>query len=144
MLCLATWRGPLPWLHDHETDEHAAASDASLAQHLAAYHALPHGSEHGWHIHMLLPFGRCPCPQDNDSSAPVEDPLSAYGTLLTKTVDASSLDVASPCGVTAFCADPHGGCLVCGGQFRSPDTLDFLGSLLATVPLRAVTGVALC
>ena len=36
LLCLATWRGPLPWVHDHETDLQLAAGDTPLIQHLTA------------------------------------------------------------------------------------------------------------
>lgn len=146
VLCLVTWRGPLPWLHDHEVDQRIAAKDASLSEHLAAYHALSRGhAEHGWHVHMLLPFGRCPCPHHEEHSAPVQDPLSTYGTLMTKSVAVPALDAASP----AWClpslldapADRHAVAVL---HPASSDALSFLSGLLAGAPLRAVTGVALC
>jgi hypothetical protein len=141
LLCLATWRGPLPWIHEHEDNPTTTA----LAGHLAAYHAGSH-DHHGWHWHVLMPFGRCPCGEDHDDTARARDPLSYYGALvLPKTIVVSPpegiaelwgevspwVDSRHPLGEPC-CHDPPG------------RATSFLGSLLAAAPLRAVTGVALC
>lgn len=146
VLCLVTWRGPLPWLHDHEVDRRLAAKDSCLSEHLAAYHAISRGhAEHGWHLHMLLPFGRGPCSHHEDRSAPVRDPLSTYGTLMTKSVAVPALDAASPAWCILAMIDAPGNRLAVGALYpSSPDTLSFLSGLLAEAPLCAVTGVALC
>lgn len=146
VLCVVTWRGPLPWLHDHAVDQRSAAKDASLSEHLAAYHAMSRGhAEHGWHIHMLLPFGRCPCSHHGEHSAPVQDPLSTYGTLMTKSVSVPALDGVSPVwSIFTLVASPADQCAAAVLHSAYADALSFLGGQLAVAPLRAVTGVALC
>src|SRR5690349_21803974 len=129
-LCLVTWRGPLPWLHDHETDRGLAAKDSSLSQHLAAYHGLSQEhAEHGWHMHMLMPFGRCPCSQDEEQDSPLEDPLSTYGTLMTKAVAVPALNDAGPAWCTPSVVDGLADRFATRVLHPSLDALSFLGGL---------------
>ena len=143
VLCAATWRGPVPWIHEHPTDA-AIAADPSLARHLASYHAGRRQAEPGWHWHILLPFSRCPCTDPDQEPASPEDPLSVYGALLS--TGASSISPAASCqawhvdivDIALFSA-------VGGAAHESRGKApNFLGSLLQSAPLRAVTGVALC
>ena len=147
LLCLVTWRGPLPCLHDHETDLQAAVSDATLARHLVDYHTLSHEADEGWHLHLLLPFGRCPGDDSEDDPSDTPDPLSIHGTLLTRNAcvpDASSAFCAWR-ALPAACLGTAASDVPTQMHHRPPPRdCTFLGSLLSAAPLRAVTGVALC
>jgi hypothetical protein len=145
LLCLATWRGPLPWLHEHETDLQAAPGDAALQRHLASYHAVPAEAEEGWHLHLLLPFGRCPC-EDSHEDSQSQDPLSLYGTLLTKSASVPASHLAASMSWDLAAAVPAVFAVPATIPTRPPPNRpsSFLASLLLQAPLRALTGVALC
>jgi hypothetical protein len=144
LLCLVTWRGPLPWIHEHEMDP-LAAGDHALAEHLATYHAGSH-DHGGWHVHVLVPFGRCPCGEEREEPSPLHDPLSYYGALAAPKAPAitSAHSIAPDWHELPYSeafARVHTGH---GASRPTHPAASFLGSLLATAPLRAVTGVALC
>jgi hypothetical protein len=146
LLCLVTWRGPLPWVHEHDADELSATADHGLAKHLAVFHADADDQE-GWHWHILLPFGRCPCQEERQERSPTHDPLSDYGALVI-----ARTPTAAAAHWTALACDEAAAIYgrldlpyeAKGGHDPPQRPASFLSSLLTTAPLRAVTGVALC
>jgi hypothetical protein len=57
LLAASLWRGPLPWIHSHETLEAQGLPEAALAWHVQHFH--PQESEHsvfGWHVHLSYPW----------------------------------------------------------------------------------------
>ncbi len=57
VLAASLWRGPVPWIHSHETLEAQGLSEAALAWHV--HHLHPHESGHevfGWHVHLTYPW----------------------------------------------------------------------------------------
>jgi hypothetical protein len=61
-------RGPVPWVHTHESLAHLGHSEDALAWHLSHFHA-PGEGEHGWHIHWTLPWEIVNCPCQHDTAA---------------------------------------------------------------------------
>ncbi len=73
VLCLCTWRGPVPVVHSHDLDAHALTENASSSWHLAEHLALCHSAESegtGWHLHFIWPK-----PASGADDSPV-DPFS--------------------------------------------------------------------
>ena len=57
VLAASLWRGPVPWIHSHETLEAQGLPEAALAWHV--HHLHPHESGHevfGWHVHLTYPW----------------------------------------------------------------------------------------
>jgi hypothetical protein len=64
-LVASLWRGPVPWIHSHETDAHDHDSQSLLAWHLEQFH-----QQHpvaGWHIHLTFPWDVFHEPRSNDN-----------------------------------------------------------------------------
>ncbi|MCA9088275.1 MAG: hypothetical protein KDA90_06510 [Planctomycetaceae bacterium] len=141
-LCLVTWRGPLPCLHAHAAGPQIVERDVELATHCQQFHEdVTDDRELGWHLHVLLPWAdEQSAAGDQDAPA---DPLLKSEVLLVG-CSAPALDVEwgqdGWNGVLSVAVD-----LLAG---RVPDDVwiahSFLNSLMQTVPLCAVTGVALC
>lgn len=79
LLCVATWCGPVPWLHCHAL----AGNGDALTEHRHLHH--PDGEVAGWHFHLVLLTelqsdgcgGDCPRHRE-PASPPLGLPL-AYG-----------------------------------------------------------------
>jgi hypothetical protein len=150
-LCLATWRGPVPWVHAHAADcgldSHAAGE--GLARHLADYH---HGQHElgGWHFHW---FDLCDCAA-HDKGEPLtkkpRDPWVAIAAPLSASHDQRCGEVEFRTALARLLSlnDAFPAALfLTPGEVRllSPTApRSFASSLLAAAPLRAVIGVALC
>lgn len=146
VLCLACWRGPIPWVHEHALN---AAAGPELFEHLVREHGhdVDDGHAH-WHMHIVLPWAlfHLPCEQSPASPAPA-DPLSTQGTMLT------SLELPALSGPPLLeryldAADQRAGVPlradvpVSRGE-TDPGGGTYSVSLLLCAPLCAVTGVAL-
>ncbi len=142
VLCAVTWRGPLPCLHDHVAGPQVISVGTALADHCERFHAeVQRETCLGWHVHVLLPWAT-PEPQENGEQAPV-DPLVKCEVLLT--------DSAVPTVCGGLFTELWGDATLVPCDSIRPALLDdaqvansFLNSLLQSVPLCAVTGVALC
>lgn len=104
-LAVVLGRGPVPWIHTHETLAHQNHSDEALAWHLEHFH--PAGDdEHGWHIHWTLPWNilNCPCQHDTtpteERASALEMPLEVQATVSVQT-DAVSHGGAPPAILSA-------------------------------------------
>jgi hypothetical protein len=68
------WRGPVPWIHSHETLEAQGLPEAALAWHVQHLH--PQESENsifGWHVHLSYPWevsNEATPPREPDSPKP--------------------------------------------------------------------------
>lgn len=147
LLCLATWRGPIPLIHAHGSEQGA---DAQLERHLQSFH---HGHlkqrYFAWHLHLLLPWekfdaGGSPQPQE-----PVHDPLTHDGVVLSVPLTAQLIaSISNAQEQLSFCDQQllesrwsrEQGLL----HLHLPAFRSFVESLLLAAPLCAVTGVALC
>lgn len=147
LLCLATWRGPIPCLHAHGSMDRA---DARLESHLHVYHEHQLARAYfDWHVHLLLPWERFEFGDSPDDPEPPHDPLTQEGAVVAPLACSSfalALSNAWMCWQGTLCdegvAPGHRDTL----QHRPLDGAigSFTGSLLLTAPLRAITGVALC
>jgi len=69
-LAVVLARGPIPWIHSHETMAHGHLGDA-LAWHIRHFHSPGDDVDH-WHIHWTLPWQILICPCQYDSSSTQE------------------------------------------------------------------------
>jgi hypothetical protein len=55
LLCMATWRGPVVWVHSHSDHASSEAAEHRLSSHLRRFHheASP-GERSRWHLHIGL------------------------------------------------------------------------------------------
>jgi hypothetical protein len=72
MLAVVFARGPVPWVHTHDTLAHLGHSEDALTWHLSHFHASG-DDEHGWHIHWTLPWDimNCPCQHDPPTNSEI-------------------------------------------------------------------------
>lgn len=140
VLCLLTWRGPVPVLHSH-----AAESPARLAaaRHLESYHLSADRASVGWHFHVMLwsDFTE-ECPNEDKPRPPHELNIirtCAHGGVVIprETLD-YGLCVRSVASVSTQLSN---GDLSSNPRARPSS---FLTSLLSIRPLSAVLGVSLC
>jgi len=74
LLAASLWRGPVPWIHSHETLEAQGLPEAALAWHVQHLH--PQESENsifGWHVHLSFPWdvsNEATPPREPDSPKP--------------------------------------------------------------------------
>jgi hypothetical protein len=63
-------RGPVPWIHTHETLASHGHSEDALAWHVEHFHPSGDDHDHDWHIHWTLPWHivSCPCQHDDTPS----------------------------------------------------------------------------
>lgn len=145
LLCIATWRGPIPLVHAHGSEKGA---DRSLAAHLHNFHqGHLKQSYFGLHLHLLLPWERF-SPTDGDQKQ-IPDPLTHEGVVISAPVTnqlITSLCDANP--ETSFC-DQQLMISIWSRQLATlglhvPAFNSFIESQLLAAPLCAVTGVSLC
>jgi hypothetical protein len=91
-------RGPVPWIHTHETLARHGHSEAALAWHIEHFHQMG-DEDHGWHIHWTLPWNivNCPCQHDN---TPTEEKTSVLEM---------PFDVVQSTSIDHAVADAHAG-----------------------------------
>jgi hypothetical protein len=144
-LAIVLGRGPVPWIHTHETLARHGHSENALTWHLEHFHQPDDGDDHRWHIHWTFPWQilNCPCQQDTSSS---QERASA---LQMPFVAAESVAVNDPV------ADAHAGApppMLTLGEIDNPPprdelcgtSLHFLESYFPTVTPRALFCVARC
>lgn len=143
ILCVATWRGPMPCLHEHLAGSPISESDSNLGAHCAQCHFDVDQVEHlGWHFHVLMPWAESDPTENAGETA--ADPVVRCEVLPSISV-APLLDlliqweVELPAGLNL--ASLNETAKLCSSV--APQS-SFLNSLLQAVSLRAVTGVALC
>src|SRR5262245_49888290 len=140
LLCFAAWRGPLPWIHEHHAEQPGTDADGRLARHLVHYHAGQNPASLLWHVHFVIFWDGLP-DEDSDNKSPhAQDPL-----LTSAVSDVGSTAVSDwdgQVGVVDIVADTrqHGAALT-EASATCERAHSFLATLLATAPLRAVTGV---
>jgi hypothetical protein len=145
LLCVATWRGPIPCLHAHAGH---AAHRTHLGHHLEMYHSGRVAGTLRWHFHFLLPWQKFDCYDcEDDPESPI-DPLMHDGALVLAS-DAYGILTALSCEhETATSMDDvqMSWCVrvLSAGGDTSRTYSSFVESLWLSVPVRAVTGVALC
>ncbi|WP_139228359.1 hypothetical protein [Planctomicrobium piriforme] len=146
LLCLVSWRGPVPCLHAHATE---GGANVQLEHHLHAYHEDQRDNRFlTWHLHFLLPWERFDPLDAPQESVPCQDPLTHEGAVVT---------VLSYCEMQTHLADAwldvfrlDGSLLsqvnspTVAGQCTAPWFGSFSESLLLSAPLCAVTGEMLC
>jgi hypothetical protein len=137
-------RGPVPWVHTHETLAHHVHSDDALAWHVQHFHSPGDESEHGWHIHWTLPWDivNCPCQHDTTSA---EESASA----LEMPVDVAQSDSVSQADAKIHAGTPP--MLWTDGRANRPpwdplggSGLHFRESYSSRVTLRALYCVLQC
>lgn len=142
MLCIATWRGPVVWLHAHADHERSQQADVRLSSHLLRFHqeSPPALGAARWHLHIGLlrdlmddGFG-----DDGQPSAPSNDePILLAVAVCAVPFAASGCELS----LDAFCIPS-----AASGAF--PIALEVpCGSFLQTygeAPLRLLTGVIRC
>lgn len=159
LLCVTTWRGPVPCVHQHDcaavevaegsTESAQEALATTILEHLKWFHSKVERTSHlGWHLHILPSLAFI---VDDASPVPTDaqgDPLSEFGVPVAK-IAAESAGVDSPWqGAGQFSkAILAGECRISSPTWHSSADerpLTFLSSLLPAAPLRAITGIALC
>jgi hypothetical protein len=143
VLCIATWRGPVVWVHSHSDHEASEAADVRLSSHLRRFHHHPSHSDGSskWHLHFGLlrdliadNFGN-ECP----ASEPIaDDPISLTSAVCTVTQAATSSEASVD--VVWFAPFPP------RPSLHSPAAVprgSFLQSY-GTAPLRTLTRVIRC
>jgi hypothetical protein len=93
LLAASLWRGPLPWIHSHETLEAQGLPEAALAWHVQHFH--PQETEHsvfGWHVHLSYPWDI-----SNEPAPPAEPhspkPRSVYDMPFVVSPASATVDV---------------------------------------------------
>jgi len=147
LLCLASWRGPIPIIHAHGSEEGA---DPQLEHHLLSFHH-GHLKQHffAWHMHLLLPWERFDTTQTPDSTPGQTDPLTHNGAVATAFITGqliSNLEIQNSrcCFFGQQQLEQLWSCSALRSQALLPAFDSFFESLLLTAPLCAVLGVALC
>jgi hypothetical protein len=143
-LAVVFGRGPVPWIHTHETLARHGHFEDALAWHVRHFHQSDN-DDHGWHIHWTLPWHivNCPCQHD---SAPAEERASA----VEMPFDVAQSAAVIQADVDVHASSPPAMLLALDGERRprwGPQTasgLHFLETYLPTVSLRALYCVALC
>ena len=140
LLCLLTWRGPIPVLHCHDAQ---SLDDPAAAHHLDTYHVSDDTSSPGWHFHLMLwSDATGECPDDDQPRTPHEFAVVCTcgdgGVVAPREFIEDGLCLRGVDPLTAHPADA-----VPPGSSPSPQW-SFLTSLLTTRPLCAVLGVSLC
>jgi hypothetical protein len=146
LLCLATWRGPIPCVHAHAGH---ADHQTRLGHHLETYHSRGQfACTRSWHFHFLLPWQKFECYDCQDDPEPPLDPLTHEGALVLGS-DADGILSALSCersSATHVGIFERPRCVAilsaCHGNARCFSS--FVESLLLSSPLCTVTGVALC
>lgn len=141
LLCVLSWRGPVPVLHCHAGD--AEADNIHLVEHLNAYHP-SHDTADDWHLHVMLMSDLVAGSCDDDEGEPATEPPLVCGTSGSlANLGLAFASVAEP----VFAGDavqPR----CCGGslhrQLPSIAGNSFLTSQLAARPLCAVLCIARC
>jgi len=142
LLCVATWRAPVVWVHSHSDHESNEAADSRLTSHLQRFHHEPKPTEEGsrWHIHIgLLRDLMSDCPDDLPSSqSSAEEPIclsAAPGhsalALSGFDVSADAIWILTPVQRPSHSASPT----IPRGSFLQT---------YGTAPLRALTCVIRC
>ena len=142
MLCVVTWRGPVPWVHVHAEDLTHAASNASLARHVRVFH---HGDdEPGWHFHWLLPRcdceDQCPPREHEERDLPLAFAVVSFaagGAHFVAALADGDWQAVSPPAVTPFTTHR-------AAFDRALGVASVLQTYPPSVSLRALIGVALC
>ncbi|MCA9081473.1 MAG: hypothetical protein KDA58_12995 [Planctomycetaceae bacterium] len=142
LLCAATWRGPLPWLHQHADAANAGLHEAQTVEHCRQYHGNGLATVcSDWHWHVLLPWTQGA--QDNEQTPVDHDPLiRAEIVVSTGAIDTAAFDFAHSL-LTGLVVEASSIDRLDSATQAEPGR-SFLNSLLQSVPLRTVTGVALC
>ncbi len=145
-LVLSLWRGPVPWIHSHETLEAQGEPESSLAWHIAHFHQPIHDHElFGWHVHLT-----CPWDVFNEPSRPLDPdspkPRAVYDMPYVVSQAGSTLDVdhdadAGPPASLLLDPGPAGSLHL---DATCVPGLHFLQTYSPSVPLRALISVALC
>ena len=143
MLCIATWRGPVVWLHSHSDHEASETADVRLSSHLRRFHheSPPLEGSSSWHLHIGLlrdlladDFGDEHDPSEPSKDDPINLTLAASPVSLAATTSESSVNLFW------FAPSPQ------GASLHSPAAVprgSFLQSY-GTTPLRALTHVIRC
>lgn len=148
LLCVCTWRGPIPIVHEHSLDLAALGGNSSLALHAFQFHAdeLGHG-ESDWHVHFVMPRELFPLGGGNDTCLPMSDEPSMGWSAATVFGSVSQslweLNRAGP----LLLGSNHAPMLVRGMHKNPPLQVPwngFLQSVCGCADSRSVLCVALC
>ncbi|HET6323753.1 MAG TPA: hypothetical protein VFG04_03555 [Planctomycetaceae bacterium] len=144
-LAVVFGRGPVPWIHSHETLARHGDSEDTLSWHLQHFHPSGDDDDHRWHIHWTLPWHivNCPCQHDN---TPTEERASVlempFDVAQSTPIDQAESDIHASAPPPMFWTHDHGD--------RPPwdplcvAGLHFLETYFPTATLRALYCVALC
>lgn len=143
LLCAATWRGPVVWLHSHSDHECTQQADVRLSSHLLRFHqeAPPAHGLPQWHLHigflrdlMADGFG-----DDHAPSAPANDEpilLAAASGSVALTAD----DCGSSTGDVWIARDAAFSSFTVSAEIPRGSFLQTYG----TAPLRVLINVIRC
>jgi hypothetical protein len=98
-LAVLLGRGPVPWIHTHETLAHHGHNEELLAWHVEHFHSPGDDDDHAWHVHWTLPWYIVNCPCQHDETA-AQERMSALEM---------PFDVAPTASVSDAHLNAHGG-----------------------------------
>jgi hypothetical protein len=145
VLLVVFGRGPVPWVHTHETLAHHAHSDDALAWHVQHFHAPSDTPEHGWHIHWTLPWHivNCACQHETTSCEASASALEMpFDVAQSTSIDRADADVHAKAPPPTLWASDYEAYPRWGPLFGLG--LHFLETYLPRVKARALLCVALC
>lgn len=144
VLAVSLWRGPVPWIHVHETLAPEGVIETLLAWHLQHFH--PAGQKaYGWHVHWTLPWEIDNWPsEEKDPELPsptwvYEMPFASQGPC---TVGVDQHANSSPCPALLLLDQDSLEALDLDAT--SVCSLHFLQTYSPSVALRALICVARC
>jgi hypothetical protein len=147
VLCLimsaTLWRAPVPLVHRHSETADISHLNERLAAHLAAYHT--HQRQRDWHLHLVLPWDLA---DGTDSQVPDEprprpDDMALTCLVAGELASGTAIQITGPgqLSVSSVALDQQA---FIARTIKGGNCGGFLQTYTSVVPVRALTGVALC
>lgn len=147
LLCVSTWRGPIPVVHEHSLEMAALANNLSLARHALQFHTHEFGhGETDWHLHFVMPEDLLPLGGCNDVCLPENADPSIGCTAITAFVVSAWRFDDSRATISPMDVIDDSSSAAASIYFRSPPVPwnGFLQSMCGCADSRAVLCIALC
>jgi hypothetical protein len=143
-LCIATWRGPVIWVHEHSGHSAAGPKDVRFVEHLQRFHhGKPEfGEKPTWHFHigLLRDLLGGDCDDESPGPSPTDEPINV--------VEASAPATASLVALHHLHGEPCAFLMTAPSAIVPDSLLEVpVGSFLQSfngAPLCALIGVARC